>query len=147
MLQCRIVTFFKLSDFSNDPNIKFCMETDYKCILLYNLCRNHFYALTTTNIMITLRVLEIVFDKCNAIRTWTIERIVLLDFIHRLVSQEQTKLRNQKYRQNTTIHTSTKITQGSITVKCAVAGSLIATCVWLTSRVYVCVRPGKLLCG
>jgi hypothetical protein len=32
-------------------------------------------------------------------------------------------------------------------VKCAVAGSLIATGVWLVSRVYVCVRPGKLLCG
>jgi hypothetical protein len=32
-------------------------------------------------------------------------------------------------------------------VKCAVAGFLIATCVWLASRVYVCVRPGKLLCG
>jgi hypothetical protein len=32
-------------------------------------------------------------------------------------------------------------------VKCAVAGSLIATCVWLASRVYVCTRPGKLLCG
>jgi hypothetical protein len=27
-------------------------------------------------------------------------------------------------------------------VKCAVAGSLIATGVWLASRVYVCVRPG-----
>jgi hypothetical protein len=32
-------------------------------------------------------------------------------------------------------------------VMCAVAGSLIAKCVWLASRVYVCVRPGKLLCG
>jgi hypothetical protein len=32
-------------------------------------------------------------------------------------------------------------------VKCAVAGSLIATCVWLASRVYVCMRPGKLVCG
>jgi hypothetical protein len=32
-------------------------------------------------------------------------------------------------------------------VKCAVAGSLIATCVWLASRVCVCVRPGKLVCG
>jgi hypothetical protein len=32
-------------------------------------------------------------------------------------------------------------------VNCAVAGSLIATCVWLASRVYVCMRPGKLLCG
>jgi hypothetical protein len=29
----------------------------------------------------------------------------------------------------------------------AVAVSLIATCVLLASRVYVCVRPGKLLCG
>jgi hypothetical protein len=34
-----------------------------------------------------------------------------------------------------------------IAVKCAVAGSLIATGVWLASKVYVCVRPGKLLCG
>jgi hypothetical protein len=32
-------------------------------------------------------------------------------------------------------------------VICAVAGSLIATCVLLASRVYVCVPPGKLLCG
>jgi hypothetical protein len=32
-------------------------------------------------------------------------------------------------------------------VKCAVAGSLTATGVWLASRVYVCVRPGKLLSG
>jgi hypothetical protein len=40
------------------------------------------------------------------------ERIVLLDFIHHLVSQ---KLRNKKYIPNITIHTSTKFTQGSIT--------------------------------
>jgi hypothetical protein len=32
-------------------------------------------------------------------------------------------------------------------VKCAVARSLIATDVWLASRVHVCMRPGKLLCG
>jgi hypothetical protein len=32
-------------------------------------------------------------------------------------------------------------------VICAVAVSLIATCVLLASRVYVCVRPGRLLCG
>jgi small neutral amino acid transporter SnatA (MarC family) len=32
-------------------------------------------------------------------------------------------------------------------VICAVAVSLIATCVLLASRVYMCVRPGKLLCG
>jgi hypothetical protein len=32
-------------------------------------------------------------------------------------------------------------------VKCAVAVSLIAICVLLASRVYVCVRPGRLLCG
>jgi hypothetical protein len=31
-------------------------------------------------------------------------------------------------------------------VICAVAVSLIATCVLLASRVYVCVRPGRLLC-
>jgi hypothetical protein len=41
-----------------------------------------------------------------------IKRIVFLDFIHRLVSQEQTKLK-------------------IITDK----------------RVYMCVRPGRLLCG
>jgi hypothetical protein len=41
-----------------------------------------------------------------------IERIVLLDFIHRLVPQ---KLRNEKYIPTITIHTSTKFTQGSIT--------------------------------
>jgi hypothetical protein len=29
----------------------------------------------------------------------------------------------------------------------AVAVSFIATCVVLASRVYVCVRPGRLLCG
>jgi hypothetical protein len=29
----------------------------------------------------------------------------------------------------------------------AVAVSLIATCVLLASSVYVCVRPGRLLCG
>jgi hypothetical protein len=29
----------------------------------------------------------------------------------------------------------------------AVAVSLIATCVLLASRVYVCVHPGRLLCG
>jgi hypothetical protein len=29
----------------------------------------------------------------------------------------------------------------------AVAGSLIATCVLLSSRVYGCVRPGRLHCG
>jgi hypothetical protein len=32
-------------------------------------------------------------------------------------------------------------------VICAVAVSLIATCVLLASRVYVCVHPGRLLCG
>jgi hypothetical protein len=32
-------------------------------------------------------------------------------------------------------------------VICAVAVSFIATCVLLASRVYVCVRPGRLLCG
>jgi hypothetical protein len=32
-------------------------------------------------------------------------------------------------------------------VICAVAVSLIATCVLLASRVYVCVCPGRLLCG
>jgi hypothetical protein len=32
-------------------------------------------------------------------------------------------------------------------VKCEVAGSLIATCVSLASRVYVRVHPGKWLCG
>jgi hypothetical protein len=32
-------------------------------------------------------------------------------------------------------------------VKCAVAGSFVATGVSLASRVYVCVHPGKLLCG
>jgi hypothetical protein len=32
-------------------------------------------------------------------------------------------------------------------VKCAVAGSLIATSVLLASKVHVCMRPGKLLCG
>jgi hypothetical protein len=32
-------------------------------------------------------------------------------------------------------------------VKCAVAGSLIATGVWLASRVYVCIHSGKWLCG
>jgi hypothetical protein len=32
-------------------------------------------------------------------------------------------------------------------VNCAVAVSLIATCVWLASRVYVCMHPGKWLCG
>jgi hypothetical protein len=31
-------------------------------------------------------------------------------------------------------------------VKCAVAGSLIATCVSLAPRVYVCARPDKLVC-
>jgi hypothetical protein len=31
-------------------------------------------------------------------------------------------------------------------VICAVAVSFIATCVLLASRVYVCVRPGRLLC-
>jgi hypothetical protein len=31
-------------------------------------------------------------------------------------------------------------------VICAVAVSLIVTCVLLASRVYVCVRPGRLLC-
>jgi hypothetical protein len=30
---------------------------------------------------------------------------------------------------------------------CAVAVSFIATCVLLASRVYVCVCPGRLLCG
>jgi hypothetical protein len=34
-----------------------------------------------------------------------------------------------------------------IAVKRAVAGSLIATSVWLASRVYVCVHPGKWLWG
>jgi hypothetical protein len=32
-------------------------------------------------------------------------------------------------------------------VTCAVAGSLIATSVWLASSVYVCMHPGKWLCG
>jgi hypothetical protein len=32
-------------------------------------------------------------------------------------------------------------------VICVVAVSLIATCVLLASRVYVCVCPGRLLCG
>jgi hypothetical protein len=32
-------------------------------------------------------------------------------------------------------------------VKFAVAGSLIATGVWLASRVYVWMHPGKWLCG
>jgi hypothetical protein len=32
-------------------------------------------------------------------------------------------------------------------VICTVAVSPIATCVLLASRVYVCVRPGRLLCG
>jgi hypothetical protein len=32
-------------------------------------------------------------------------------------------------------------------VICAVAVSFIATCVLLASRVYVCVRPGRLFCG
>jgi hypothetical protein len=32
-------------------------------------------------------------------------------------------------------------------VICAVAVSLIATCVLLASRVCVCVRQGRLLCG
>jgi hypothetical protein len=31
-------------------------------------------------------------------------------------------------------------------VICALAVSFIATCVLLTSRAYVCVRPGRLLC-
>jgi hypothetical protein len=35
----------------------------------------------------------------------------------------------------------------SIAVKCAVAGLLIATRVWLALRVYVCMHPGKWLCG
>jgi hypothetical protein len=39
------------------------------------------------------------------------------------------------------------VSQVLIAVKCAVAGSLIATGVWLASRVYVCVHPGKWLCG
>jgi hypothetical protein len=34
-----------------------------------------------------------------------------------------------------------------IAVKCAMAGSLIANSVWLASRVYVCMHPGKWLCG
>jgi hypothetical protein len=34
-----------------------------------------------------------------------------------------------------------------IAVKFAVDGSLIATGVWLASRVYVCMNPGKWLCG
>jgi len=38
-----------------------------------------------------------------------IKRIMFLDFIHRLVSQEQTKLRkNENYRQKNTIDASTK---------------------------------------
>jgi hypothetical protein len=32
-------------------------------------------------------------------------------------------------------------------VICAVAVSLIATCLLLASRVYVCVHPGRLLCS
>jgi hypothetical protein len=32
-------------------------------------------------------------------------------------------------------------------VICAVAVSFIASCVLLASRVYVCVRTGRLLCG
>jgi hypothetical protein len=32
-------------------------------------------------------------------------------------------------------------------VICAVAVSFIATCVLLASRVYVCVRQGRLVCG
>jgi hypothetical protein len=32
-------------------------------------------------------------------------------------------------------------------VICAVAVSFIATCALLASRVYVCVRPDRLLCG
>jgi hypothetical protein len=46
-------------------------------------------------------------------RVFIIERIVLLDFIHRLVSQKIEELKI--YIQNITIHTSTKFTQGSIT--------------------------------
>jgi hypothetical protein len=42
-----------------------------------------------------------------------IERIVLLDFIHCLVSQKIEELKI--YIPNITIHTSTKFTQGSIT--------------------------------
>jgi hypothetical protein len=34
----------------------------------------------------------------------------------------------------------------SIAVKFAVAGSQITTGVWLASRVYVCMYPGKWLC-
>jgi hypothetical protein len=76
---------------------------------------------------------------------------VFLDFIHRLVSQEQTKLReNKNYGQKNTIHTSTNKSHKDqllrvcvclglyailvfprflCAVKCAVAVSLIATCV------------------
>jgi hypothetical protein len=43
-----------------------------------------------------------------------LERIVLLDFIHRLVSQKIEELKNI-YVANITIHTSTKFTQGSTT--------------------------------
>jgi hypothetical protein len=49
--------------------------------------------------------------NCNIIVT-SIEGIVLLDFIHRLVSQ---KIEELKIYTNITIHTSTKFTQGSIT--------------------------------
>jgi hypothetical protein len=39
------------------------------------------------------------------------------------------------------------VSQVLIAVKCAVAGSLIATGVRLASRVYVFMHPGKLHCG
>jgi hypothetical protein len=48
-------------------------------------------------------------------RSVCIERIVLLDFIHRLVSQEQTKLRNWNMHKILQYTRPQKITQGSIT--------------------------------
>jgi hypothetical protein len=41
----------------------------------------------------------------------------------------------------------TCVSQVLIAVKCAVAGLLIATVVCLASSVYVCMHPGKWLCG
>jgi hypothetical protein len=42
---------------------------------------------------------------------------------------------------------NTCVSQVLIAVKCAVAGSFVATGVRLASRVYVCMHPGKWLCG
>jgi hypothetical protein len=41
----------------------------------------------------------------------------------------------------------TCVSQFVISVKCTVAGSLIATGVCLASSVYVCMHPGKWPCG